>query len=106
MDRVYRALFVYTLGFHEVIDKATTSLGKNLGIVADIWKAYVSLLEHSCEHRHKLFVGERKTGGKRSGQRTQEEGGTNGGRLCGNAGKKETSGDTIGVRCGGEGKAS
>eukprot|EP00826_Nyctotherus_ovalis_P024102 TRINITY_DN1862_c0_g2_i2.p2 TRINITY_DN1862_c0_g2~~TRINITY_DN1862_c0_g2_i2.p2 ORF type:complete len:174 (-),score=56.30 TRINITY_DN1862_c0_g2_i2:298-819(-) len=62
IDRVYRALFVYTLGFHELINQVTTTLGKSFGIVADIWKVYASLLEHSCEHNHKLFVGECKVG--------------------------------------------
>jgi len=60
IDRTYKALFVYTIGFHQLINKVTTTLGKNFGIVADIWKVYITLLEHTCEYSHRLLIGESK----------------------------------------------
>ena len=59
IDRIYRALFVYTVGFQELMRNSLPMSATNFGIISNLWKVYALLLEHSCESDYKLLVGER-----------------------------------------------
>eukprot|EP00826_Nyctotherus_ovalis_P014173 TRINITY_DN13923_c0_g1_i5.p1 TRINITY_DN13923_c0_g1~~TRINITY_DN13923_c0_g1_i5.p1 ORF type:complete len:321 (-),score=55.49 TRINITY_DN13923_c0_g1_i5:284-1246(-) len=58
IDRIYRALFVYTIGFHELLKSNLSGEAINFGIISNIWKVYALLLEHACELDYKLLIGE------------------------------------------------
>lgn len=58
IDRIYRALFVYTIGFHELIKKCLTITASNFGLVSNIWKVFSLLLEHSFKGEFNALVGE------------------------------------------------
>ncbi len=56
IDRIYRALFVYSIGFHELTKKCLTSTAKKYGVVVSIWKVFSILLEYCCESGYKMLV--------------------------------------------------
>ena len=58
INRIYRALFVYTVGFQELMRNSLPVSANNFGIISNLWKVYALLLEHSCESDYKLLVGE------------------------------------------------
>ena len=47
-DRVYKALFVYSVGFYELIRKCLQHTEKKYTIVTSIWKVYSILLKYCC----------------------------------------------------------
>ncbi len=54
IDRVYRALFVYSFGFHEMLDEVSNNCANNVNggsgkLVAKIWEVFNALLE-KCEN--------------------------------------------------------
>ena len=61
IDRIYRALFVYTIGFHELMKTNLSGEAINFGIISNIWKVYALLLEHAFESDYKLLIGECNT---------------------------------------------
>ena len=46
IDKVYKGLFIYTIGFHNMIKKIITIAANNFGVLSSIWKVYALLLEH------------------------------------------------------------
>ena len=40
VDRIYRSLFVYSVGFFELLKKILSTSGKNFAIITSIWKVY------------------------------------------------------------------
>lgn len=48
VDRVYRSLFVYSVGFYELIKKLVTHCQRKYSIITSIWKVYSVLLEYCC----------------------------------------------------------
>lgn len=40
VDRIYKALFVYSVGFFEFLKKILQSTGRNFAIITSIWKVY------------------------------------------------------------------
>ena len=49
VDRVYRALFVYSVGFYELIKKCLCHTQNKYSVITDIWKVFSILLEYCCK---------------------------------------------------------
>ena len=47
VDRVFRALFVYSVGFYELIKKCLQHCDKRYSIITNIWKVFSILLEYT-----------------------------------------------------------
>jgi hypothetical protein len=46
IDRIYRGLFVYSVGFYELIKKTLSHTDGNYTIVTSLWKVFAILLEY------------------------------------------------------------
>ena len=58
IDRVYRALFVYSVGFHELIKKCLEHTEKKYTIITSIWKVFSILLEYCCRTDYRMLISE------------------------------------------------
>ena len=61
VDRLYRALFVYSIGFYELISLITSSIKskdqtKRSQIIGAVWTVYSILLEFWCKTDYKLLI--------------------------------------------------
>lgn len=57
-DRVYRALFVYSVGFYELIRKVLQHCDKKYTIITNIWKVFAILLEYCCRTDYRMLISE------------------------------------------------
>lgn len=57
-DRVYRALFVYSVGFYELIKKLLVHTEKKYTIITAIWKVFSILLEYCCRTDYRMLISE------------------------------------------------
>lgn len=48
VTRIYRGLFVYSVGFYELLKKAMTHSERKFTLITAIWKVYSILLEYCC----------------------------------------------------------
>ena len=58
IDRIYRSLFVYSVGFHELIQTCLKHTKDQYSLVIAIWKVYAILLEYSCKSDYNMIVQE------------------------------------------------
>jgi hypothetical protein len=58
VDRVYRALFVYSVGFHELIKKCLMHCEKKYTLITNIWKVFAVLLEYCCRSDYRMLISE------------------------------------------------
>ena len=58
IDRVYRALFVYSVGFYELIKKCLQHTGKKYSMITNIWKVFAILLEYCCRTDYRMLISE------------------------------------------------
>lgn len=58
ITRIYRALFVYSVGFFEFLKKILSSSSKNYGLITSIWKVYQVLLEYCCKTGYRILLAE------------------------------------------------
>jgi len=58
VDRVYRALFVYSVGFYELIKKCLAHTEKKYTIITAIWKVFSILLEYCCRTDYRMLISE------------------------------------------------
>jgi hypothetical protein len=56
VDRIYRALFVYSVGFYELMNKALEHTERKFSIITAVWKVYSILLEHCCRTDYKMLL--------------------------------------------------
>ena len=56
IDRIYRALFVYSVGFYELIKKCLEHTSKNVTIITAIWKVFSILLEYCCHTDYNMLI--------------------------------------------------
>jgi hypothetical protein len=56
IDRIYRALFVYSLGFFEMLHKALGHAKSKNIIHTALWRVYSVLLEYCCKHNYQMLV--------------------------------------------------
>eukprot|EP00347_Sterkiella_histriomuscorum_P014662 403360026 len=59
IDRIYRSLFVYSVGFYEMLKSAIGGQCKNRpAIISNFWKVYSILLEYCCKHDYRMQISE------------------------------------------------
>jgi hypothetical protein len=58
VDRVYRCLFVYSVGFYEMIKKLVAHCNNRYSIITAIWKVSCVLLEYCCQADYKMLISE------------------------------------------------
>lgn len=58
VDRIYRALFVYSVGFYELIKKCLAHTEKKYTIITNIWKVFSILLEYCCRTDYRMLISE------------------------------------------------
>jgi hypothetical protein len=58
VDRVYRALFVYSVGFYELIKKQLAHADKKYTLITNIWKVFAILLEYCCRTEYRMLISE------------------------------------------------
>ena len=58
ISRIYRALFVYSVGFFEFLKKILQSTDKNFQLITSIWKVYQVLLEYCCKTGYRILLAE------------------------------------------------
>ena len=58
VDRIYRSLFVYSVGFFELLKKILATTQKNYEIITTIWKVYQVLLEYCCKTDYRILIAE------------------------------------------------
>lgn len=56
VDRIYRALFVYSIGFFELMKNCLEHSAKNYILVTSIWKVFAVLLEYCCKSDYKMLI--------------------------------------------------
>ena len=61
VDRLYRALFVYSVGFFEHLKKVTSNTLQNYQLLTSIWKVFAVLLEYCCKTDYRLLICEVST---------------------------------------------
>lgn len=54
--RIYRALFVYSLGFYEMLQKEISHSPNRNSIQNSIWKVFSILLEYCCKTNYQMLV--------------------------------------------------
>ena len=56
IDRIYRALFVYSVGFYELIKTAMKHTKGKLSCVTALWKVFAILLEYCCRTDYRMLI--------------------------------------------------
>lgn len=58
VDRIYRSLFVYSVGFYELLKQQMSNVSEenSLQLLMNIWKTYGVLLEYSCRTEYRLLI--------------------------------------------------
>ena len=61
IDRIYRGLFVYSIGFYEMLHKALNHAKNKYTLLSSIWKVYSILLEYCCKSNYQMLITEMST---------------------------------------------
>ena len=56
VDRIYRALFVYSVGFFEHLKKVSANTKHNYQLLTALWKVFAVLLEYCCKTDYRLLI--------------------------------------------------
>ena len=56
IDRLYKSLFVYSIGFFEMLNSLLVNTKNPFENMTNIWKVYAILLEYSCKADYKLVI--------------------------------------------------
>jgi hypothetical protein len=56
VNRIYRCLFVYSVGFYEMMAKVIEHSSQKYSLVSRIWKVFQVLLEYCCANDYKLMI--------------------------------------------------
>lgn len=56
IDRLYRALFVYSIGFYELVKRCLAHSEKNYVLVTSMWKVFAVLLEYCCKADYRMLI--------------------------------------------------
>ena len=52
IDRIYRGLFVYSIGFYEMLHKCLNHAKNKYTLLSAVWKVYAILLEYCCKSNY------------------------------------------------------
>ncbi|CAI2369125.1 unnamed protein product [Moneuplotes crassus] len=58
VNRIYRGLFVYSVGFFELLKKCSVESSSKSNLMATIWRVYAILLEFCCKTDYDLMISE------------------------------------------------
>ena len=58
IDRIYRSLFVYSVGFYELISNCLQHTEKKFAMITNIWKVFAILLEYCCRTDYRMLISE------------------------------------------------
>ena len=58
VDRVYRSLYVYSVGFYELIRNLLKHTEKKYTMITSIWKVFAILLEYCCRTDYRMLIQE------------------------------------------------
>lgn len=58
IERIYRAMFVYSVGFYEMISKCVQHAKNKYCILSSFWKVFQILLEYCCQSQYKMMIAE------------------------------------------------
>ena len=61
VDRIYRGLFVYSIGFYEMLHKSLQHAKNKYTLLAQVWKVYSILLEYCCRSNYDMLIKEIST---------------------------------------------
>ena len=56
VDRIYRGLFVYSIGFYEMINKTLANAKTKYTILSAVWKVFAILLEYCCKSNYQMLI--------------------------------------------------
>ena len=56
VDRIYRCLFVYSMGFYEMIYKVIMHSNQKYSLITRVWKVFAVLLEYCCQTDYKMMI--------------------------------------------------
>jgi hypothetical protein len=56
VDRIYRALFVYSVGFYELLKKCLEHTQQKYSVIIALWKVFSILLEYSCRTDYRMLI--------------------------------------------------
>ena len=58
IDRIYRSLFVYSVGFYELIKNCLQHTERKYSMITNIWKVFAILLEYCCRTDYRMLISE------------------------------------------------
>jgi hypothetical protein len=58
INRIYRGLFVYSIGFYEMLAKCLAHAQNKYTLLANVWKVYSILLEYCCKTNYRMMITE------------------------------------------------
>ena len=56
INRIYRSLFVYSIGFYEMILKCVQHAKNKYTILSSLWKVFQILLEYCCKSNYQMLL--------------------------------------------------
>jgi len=56
IERIYRSLFVYSLGFYDMIFKCVQHAKNKYSILSSLWKVFQILLEYCCKSNYQMMI--------------------------------------------------
>ena len=56
IERIYRSLFVYSIGFYEMILECVKQAQNKYSILSSLWKVFQILLEYCCKSNYQMMV--------------------------------------------------
>jgi hypothetical protein len=56
VDRIYRSLFVYSIGFYEMLQNCVAHTKYKNSLMGSIWKVFAVLLEYCCKANYQTIV--------------------------------------------------
>ena len=55
-ERIFRSLFVYSLGFYEMLDKIFSHCEYKTSILGNVWRVFALLLEFCCKTNYQTMI--------------------------------------------------
>ena len=73
VDRIYKCLFVYSVGFYELIKTILNHSEKKYSTITNIWKVFSVLLEYCCQSDYRMLISEISNSHKEEIERMEED---------------------------------
>lgn len=72
IDRIYRGLFVYSIGFYEMLNKALMHAENKYTLLSSVWKVFSILLEYCCKSNYQMLISKISTEHQQQMEQVQE----------------------------------